>query len=92
MWLHPEEVEEIRRPSRTLTLFERLNIAVDVISVLEYLHVYCHEPIAHCDLKPSNVLLDKDLTGHVSYFGIARMLMKLDQGSLFNQLSSVGVR
>uniref|UniRef100_M4DCU7 non-specific serine/threonine protein kinase n=2 Tax=Brassica campestris TaxID=3711 RepID=M4DCU7_BRACM len=92
MWLHPEEVEEIRRPSRALTLFERLNIAVDVISVLEYLHVYCHEPIAHCDLKPSNVLLDKDLTGHVSDFGIARMLMKLDQGSLFNQQSSVGVR
>ncbi|KAG2314045.1 hypothetical protein Bca52824_017167 [Brassica carinata] len=92
MWLHPEDVEEIRRPSRTLTLFERLNIAIDVISVLEYLHVYCHEPIAHCDLKPSNVLLDKDLTGHVSDFGIARMLMKLDQESLFNQLSSAGVR
>ncbi|XP_013724542.3 probable LRR receptor-like serine/threonine-protein kinase At3g47570 [Brassica napus] len=92
MWLHPEEVEEIRRPSRTLTLFERLNIAVDVISVLEYLHVYCHEPIAHCDLKPSNVLLDKDLTGHVSDFGIARLLMKLDQESFFNHLSSAGVR
>ncbi|KAJ4869139.1 Leucine-rich repeat protein kinase family protein [Raphanus sativus] len=92
MWLHPEEVEEICRPSRALTLFERLNIAIDVISVLEYLHVYCHEPIAHCDLKPSNVLLDDDLTGHVSDFGIARLLMKLDQESLFNQLSSAGVR
>ncbi|CAN7047577.1 unnamed protein product [Brassica oleracea var. botrytis] len=92
MWLHPEEVEEIRRPSRTLTLFERLNIATDVISVLEYIHVYCHEPIAHCDLKPSNVLLDKDLTGHVSDFGIARLLMKLDQESFFNHLSSAGVR
>ncbi|KAF2536917.1 hypothetical protein F2Q68_00022244 [Brassica cretica] len=69
MWLHPEKVEEIRRPSRTLTLFERLNIAIDVISVLEYLHVYCH----------------------VSDFGIAQLLMKLDQESLFNQLSSAGV-
>ncbi|XP_013634451.1 PREDICTED: probable LRR receptor-like serine/threonine-protein kinase At3g47570 [Brassica oleracea var. oleracea] len=92
MWLHPEEVEEIRRPSRTLTLFERLNIAIDMIYVLDYLHVYCHEPLAHCDLKPSNVLLDDDLNGHISDFGIARLLMKFDQESLFNHLSSAGVR
>ncbi|CAH2046431.1 unnamed protein product [Thlaspi arvense] len=30
MWLHPEEIEEIHRPSRALTLLERLNIAIDV--------------------------------------------------------------
>ncbi|CAA7014846.1 unnamed protein product [Microthlaspi erraticum] len=71
MWLHPHEVEEIRRPSRTLTLLERLSIAIDVASVLDYLHVHCYEAIAHCDLKPSNVLLDDDLTAHVSDFGLA---------------------
>ncbi|KAL1220196.1 putative LRR receptor-like serine/threonine-protein kinase [Cardamine amara subsp. amara] len=92
MWLHPEEVEEIFRPSKTLTFLERLNIAIDVGCVLDYLHVHCHEPIAHCDLKPSNVLLDNDLTAHVSDFGLARLLLKFGQESFFNQLSSAGVR
>ncbi|XP_018476975.2 probable LRR receptor-like serine/threonine-protein kinase At3g47570 [Raphanus sativus] len=91
-WLHPKEFEEICRPSRKLTLLERLNIAVNVASVLEYLHLNCHEAISHCDLKPSNVLLDDDLTAHVSDFGLARILLKFDQETFLNQLSSAGVR
>ncbi|KAG2333395.1 hypothetical protein Bca52824_004575 [Brassica carinata] len=92
MWLHPKEMEEISKPSRTLTLLERLNVAIDVASVLEYLHLSCHEAIAHCDLKPTNVLLDDDLTAHVSDFGLARILLKFDQETFINQLSSAGVR
>ncbi|KAF2616004.1 hypothetical protein F2Q70_00007814 [Brassica cretica] len=92
MWLHQEEFEEIFRPSRTLTLLERLNIAIEVASVLEYLHLSCHESIAHCDLKPSNVLLDDNLTAHVSDFGLARILLKYDQEAFINQLSSAGIR
>ncbi|KAF8113426.1 hypothetical protein N665_0050s0076 [Sinapis alba] len=93
MWLQqPEDLERANDHSRTLTVPEKLNVAIDVGSALEYLHVHCHDPIAHCDLKPSNVLLDDDLTAHVSDFGLARLLYKFDRESFLSQFSSAGVR
>ncbi|KFK26282.1 hypothetical protein AALP_AA8G227000 [Arabis alpina] len=92
MWLQPEDLERANNQPRTLTLPEKLNIAIDVASALEYLHVHCHDPVAHCDLKPSNILLDDDLTAHVSDFGLARLLYKFDRESFLNMFSSAGVR
>lgn len=56
--MHPSEAT--RRLDRALGL----NIAVDIVAALDYLHHHCETPTAHCDLKPSNVLLDDDLTAH----------------------------
>lgn len=57
-----------------LDMLQRLNVTVDVALALEYLHHGYSMPIIHCDIKPSNVLLDEDMVVHVSDFGISKML------------------
>ncbi|CAL1358621.1 unnamed protein product [Linum trigynum] len=70
-WLHPVE-NNSDETSRSLNFRQRLNIAVDIVYALDYLHHQCETPIVHCDLKPSNILLDEEKTGRVGDFGLAR--------------------
>ncbi|CAD6253972.1 unnamed protein product [Miscanthus lutarioriparius] len=71
-WLHLDE--HTSQQWHGLTLTQRLNIAVDVADALEYLHNSCEPPIVHCDLKPSNILLDQELVAHVGDFSLAKVL------------------
>ncbi|XP_073109559.1 probable LRR receptor-like serine/threonine-protein kinase At3g47570 [Elaeis guineensis] len=70
----------------------QLNIAIDIAFALEYLHHLGTMPIVHCDLKPSNVLLDNDLTAHVGDFGLARFLVQTHGESSQSSSSIVGIR
>ncbi|KAJ3674846.1 hypothetical protein LUZ60_005462 [Juncus effusus] len=86
-WLHPNS--NTNRPLRGLSIIQRMNIAIDVAIALEYLHHHGSIPIIHCDLKPSNILLDDDMTAHVGDFGLAKFLIQPD--STFSQpIASTG--
>ncbi|XP_042505633.1 probable LRR receptor-like serine/threonine-protein kinase At3g47570 [Macadamia integrifolia] len=89
-WLYlPMEAHD---HSRNLSLLQRLNIAIDVASALDYRHYHCYGTIVHCDLKPSNVLLDSNMTAHVSDFGLGRLLLEPNDNSSQTQTSTIGIK
>ncbi|PIA50534.1 hypothetical protein AQUCO_01200003v1 [Aquilegia coerulea] len=74
-----------------LNIEERLSVAVDVACGLEYLHHDCEVPVVHCDLKPSNILLDRDMVAKVGDFGLAKLLIERNADSGSTQYSSTNV-
>ncbi|XP_012841014.1 PREDICTED: putative receptor-like protein kinase At3g47110 [Erythranthe guttata] len=58
-----------------MTASDRLKYAIGIASAIDYLHNETEVPIVHCDLKPSNVLLDSDMTPKVADFGLAKLLL-----------------
>ncbi|XP_047308737.1 putative leucine-rich repeat receptor-like serine/threonine-protein kinase At2g24130 [Impatiens glandulifera] len=57
-----------------LDLAQLVSICSDVSEGLAYLHHHSPVRVVHCDLKPSNILLDDELTALVTDFGIARLV------------------
>ncbi|KAF8027074.1 hypothetical protein BT93_E0098 [Corymbia citriodora subsp. variegata] len=85
MWLHPKDAHMQFKP---LSFLQRLNIAIDVASTLDYLRHQCQTPIIHCDLKPSNILLDDDFTAHISDFGLSRLIFDSNKDIFSSHLIS----
>ncbi|XVF44044.1 hypothetical protein PTKIN_Ptkin02bG0088800 [Pterospermum kingtungense] len=77
-WLHePTGANDIPNGGPKILKFrQRLNVTIDVAFALDYLHNHCQVPVVHCDLKPSNILLDHDMVAHVGDFGLARFFPK----------------
>ncbi|TKY45078.1 Receptor serine/threonine-protein kinase [Spatholobus suberectus] len=54
----------------------RFDIILDVAKGTRYLHS-CDPPVIHGDIKPSNVLLDRDFSPRIGDFGLARLCSEL---------------
>ncbi|XVF83115.1 hypothetical protein PTKIN_Ptkin16aG0107100 [Pterospermum kingtungense] len=92
-WLHqPGGNNESEEVVKTLNVRQRLNVAIDIACALEYLHHHCETPIVHCDLKPSNILLDDEMVGHVGDFGLAKFIAPEMQSNTSSLSSSLGFR
>ncbi|KAI3800001.1 hypothetical protein L1987_35307 [Smallanthus sonchifolius] len=84
-WLHSSS------STMRLNLLQRLNILIDVASALDYLHNQCSTTIIHGDLKPSNILLDKNMIAHVGDFGLTRFFgTYLDQNNSSGTTGTIG--
>ncbi|XP_071719584.1 uncharacterized protein [Rutidosis leptorrhynchoides] len=93
-WLHQNRVvnQDIEEETRSLNFIQRLNVVIDVASALVYIHCQCGSPLVHCDIKPSNVLLDVNLVAHLGDFGLARFFQYTALDSTSSHTNSTGVK
>ncbi|KAI5059663.1 hypothetical protein GOP47_0025982 [Adiantum capillus-veneris] len=56
----------------------RYRIALGTARGLTYLHEECPKPIIHFDVKPQNILLNKDFVAKISDFGMCKLVGKAD--------------
>ncbi|TYJ95974.1 putative leucine-rich repeat receptor-like serine/threonine-protein kinase [Cucumis melo var. makuwa] len=65
-------------------LAQLVSICSDVAQGVAYLHHHSPIRVVHCDIKPSNILLDDDMAALVTDFGISRLII---QGETNNSTS-----
>ncbi|GKV43262.1 hypothetical protein SLEP1_g50576 [Rubroshorea leprosula] len=63
------------------------SIAIGIARGLEYLHHGCNTRILHLDIKPQNILLDKEFCPKISDFGLSKLCSRKD-----SVVSTIGPR
>ncbi|KAL9993883.1 putative protein kinase RLK-Pelle-SD-2b family [Helianthus debilis subsp. tardiflorus] len=63
----------------------RKKIILDIAKGLAYLHEECMQKIIHLDIKPQNILLDKDFNAKVSDFGLSKLINR-DQSQVMTRM------
>ena len=70
------DLETFLTTKREIPLSVKLSILLDISSGLVYLHTQLDEPVIHCDLRPSNVLLTTDLRAKIADFSVAKIVQR----------------
>ncbi|XP_065840577.1 uncharacterized protein [Oscarella lobularis] len=69
------EVIDAAHASRSyLTIYEQLSIAMDMTSGIAYLHQIRPRPYVHGDIRPSNVLVTRDMKVKIGDLGAAHII------------------
>ncbi|TMW91050.1 hypothetical protein EJD97_014842 [Solanum chilense] len=64
-----------------LDLAQLVNICSDIAEGMSYLHHYSPVKVVHCDLKPSNILLDYNMTALITDFGISTLVKAVEENT-----------
>ncbi|QHO27340.1 uncharacterized protein [Arachis hypogaea] len=85
-------IEDSVSTNLSFNLMQRVNIALDVAFALDYLHNDSEKVVVHCDIKPSNVLLDDEVVAHLGDFGLARLIHGAASSSSSGQATSSTIK
>lgn len=69
-----DAMNKVRENQLHLCWDARLRIAVGIVKGLQYLHFTCVPKITHCNLKPSNVMLDAEFEPRMADCGLAKLM------------------
>ncbi|XP_028083093.1 receptor-like protein kinase FERONIA [Camellia sinensis] len=58
----------------TLLWKERLRICIGAARGLQHLHENMKQKVIHCDIKPTNILLNKNWVAKLTHFGFSKLL------------------
>ncbi|KAG8054090.1 hypothetical protein GUJ93_ZPchr0001g31437 [Zizania palustris] len=67
-------MKRVRSQQVNLNWDTRNKVAIGMTKGLRYLHFECNPRILHCNLKPSNVMLDESFETRLADCGVSRLI------------------